>query len=418
MGTEHNGVDRLGRRAFLRMTALSGGAMIIAACGGAAPDPATSNTSATDAPAAAGATAVTSANAAPAATAPGVVQASGDQVTIDWANRFTTDVTQKVIPLMVAEFEKLYPNIKVKYQNPGVSEGYNETILGRIAAGDPPDVYILDTTPAEYAARGSLLDITDRMTSAKWAKPDAFYPAPLGSCQWQGKTYGLPSSAGPGSVFTNIDMFTKKGVPTDRAAFPKTWDEAKALSKEFVVSDNGAISQAGFVPFVGGGWLYPVWSALNGGQIYDAASNSYKLTSDNNVQWLEYWVKWLDEQYGGNYEAFTTAGNWDDAYPESQFAQSKQAIVHTGSWVTTDAQIPFKFEATKFPVGPSGSKSVTGFYPNWWTIPAGSKHADEAFLFIEFIATKGWKPGTPRFSTRQPGAIFHRMCCQPSLLTR
>jgi ABC-type glycerol-3-phosphate transport system substrate-binding protein len=62
-----------------------------------------------------------------------------------------------------------------------------------------------------------------------------------------------------------------------------------------------------------------------------------------------------------------------------------------GSWASTDAEIAFDWEVARYPVGPSGSKSVTAFYPNWWAIPKGTKHPAEAFLFIEFIATTGWQ---------------------------
>jgi multiple sugar transport system substrate-binding protein len=252
-------------------------------------------------------------------------------------------------------------------------------------------VIILLTTPAEYAARSSLTDITDFVQNAQYAKADAIFEGPLASCKWKNKIYGLPSSAGAGAIFINVAKFKEKGIPTDRESFPKTWDELRKLSKEFVVQKDGAISEAGFVPFIGNAWLYPVWSALNGGQIYDSATNTYKLDSDNNVQWLDYWVQWLDEQYGGNLEAFTAAGNWADAYNDGLFAAGQMAAVHSGSWVATDADIPFEWEAVKFPFGPSGSKSVTGFYPNWWVLPAGVKHPKEAFLFIEFIATIGWE---------------------------
>jgi ABC-type glycerol-3-phosphate transport system substrate-binding protein len=34
---------------------------------------------------------------------------------------------------------------------------------------------------------------------------------------------------------------------------------------------------------------------------------------------------------------------------------------------------------------------VTGFWPNWWALPAGSPHPKEGFQFIEFFSTKGWE---------------------------
>jgi ABC-type glycerol-3-phosphate transport system substrate-binding protein len=385
---------RLSRRDMLRLLALGGGAALVAACGGTPTGgEATAPTTApTTGDAAAPTTAPTTGDAtAPTTEVAPTVAATGEQVTIEWANRYSTKTTQEIIPAMVAEFEKLYPNIKVNYQNPGNGEGYDESILGRIAAGDAPDVITLYSTPTEFAARGSLLDIDAYMQGAQFAKPDAFFEAPLASCQWQGKTYGLPSSAGAGSLYLNTTKFQEKNLPFARDTFPKTWDELKALSKQFVTIENGEVQQAGYVPFVGNEWLYPAWSALNGGVLYDVGSNSYKLDSDNNVQWLDYWLQWLDEQYGGNFEQLNIAGGWGDVYPDTAFSQGRSAICHSGSWAVTDAEIPFAFEVVRFPVGPSGTKSATAFYPNWWAIPKGAKRPDEAFLFIEFIATKGWE---------------------------
>ena len=392
---------RIDRRAFLRLTMLTGGAAILAACGGgaapAAPEPTAAPAAAPAAAAPTAAPAAAAPTAAPATAAPvapATIAPSAGQTTITWFNPYTTKTTQEALPLVMAEFEKQNPDIKVDYQNPGGSGGggsYTEALLSKIAGGNPPDVATLFSTPAEFAASGSLLALDDYMSAAKTAKPDAFYPAPLKSCQWQSKTYALPSSAGAGAIYMNTGLFKAKNIPTDRNQFPKTWDELQQLSKEFVVMENGEVKQAGIVPFVGSTWLYPAWSAMNGGKIFDAASNKYMLDSDQNVQWLEYWVKWLDNQYGGDLEKLNTAGKWEGAYPDSAFGQGKSAMAPEGSWASTDAEFAFPWEVAKFPVGPSGSKSFTAFWPNWWAIPKGAQNPEAAFRFLEFISTSGWE---------------------------
>ena len=62
----------------------------------------------------------------------------------------------------------------------------------------------------------------------------------------------------------------------------------------------------------------------------------------------------------------------------------------SGSWGCTDAEIPFDWEVMKFPVGPSGSTHYTSFWPNWFVIPQGAAHLNEAFLLIEWFCTEGW----------------------------
>lgn len=380
MQTEDNDVRRtiVSRRAFLRAAALIGGSAILAACGGAPAAPA---------PPTALATGPTAAPAEAPTSAPAVVTSGA---TIEWFNRYTTPTTQEVIPLMIGKFEE-QTGIKVNYQNPGNGQGYIEAILSRIAGGNPPDVATLYEPPVEFAARGSLVEIDEYMKGAKTATPDAFFPSVLKSCQWQGKTYGLPSSAGAGAIYMNTTMFKDKGISVERDAFPKTWDELKVLSKEFTVIEGGEVKQAGFVPFVDNQWLYPAWSAMNGGQIFDSSSLTYKINSDQNVQWLEYWVSWLDEQYGGNLEQLNIAGNWAGTYPETAFNLGRASMASEGSWSSTDAEIPFDWEVVKFPIGPSGSKTYTSFWPNWWVIPKGTKNPEAAFQLIEYISTTGWQ---------------------------
>jgi multiple sugar transport system substrate-binding protein len=377
------------RRRFLQILALSGGAAILAACGGSTAPAATSVPAPTTAADTAAPT--TAAEPAPAATtAPAQVAPSGGPVTIEWFNRYTTATTQEVIPLMIAEFEKQNPDIKVNYENPGNGDGYIESLLARVAGGNPPDIATLYEPPVEFAARDSLVAIDDFMAAATTAQPDAFFAAPLKSCQWQGKTYGLPSSAGAAALYFNTAQFQAKGISTDRATFPKTMDELKALSREFTTTKDGAIETAGFVPF-GNSWMNPAWSAMYGGKLYDTNANKYVLDSDANVQWLTDWLGWLDDLYGGDIEALNAAGTWAGTYPETAFNLQRAAIAGEGSWSSTDAEIPFEWEVARLPIGPGGTKSLTAFYPNWWAIPKGTQQPEAAFKFIEFIATSGWE---------------------------
>lgn len=355
----------LSRRKFLQMSAMVGGGLVLAAC------------------------------AAPAAAPGGEAgdAASTDALTISWWNGFSTDSVKQVVPQIIADFEAQNPGIKVEYELSGGPPGGGqlmEVLLSRIAAGNPPDSVTIWTAPSEFGAQGALLELDDFMASASTATPDAFYAGPLNSCRWDGKIYGLPASAGAGCIFVNADKFAEKGISAERADFPGTWDELKALSEQFLVADGGLIQEVGFVPWADS-WLKPVWSGLNGGKLYDADTNTYMIDSPQNVEWMEYMVGWLDEQYGGNVEDLNVAGNWGDVYPDTAFYMGQSAMSAAGSWACTDVEFPFAWEVAPFPVGPSGSQSVTGFWPNWWALPKGSANPSEAFKFSEYFCTEGWE---------------------------
>lgn len=375
-----NEQKRISRREFLRLAGLTGSAAFLAACVAQQAPPAASEV---EKPA----EAIEKPAEQAEETAP-----EQEPVTIAWWNQFSSATTQEVFPQVVAEFEELYPWVTVDFEISGGPPGggdYIEVLLARIAAGNPPDTITLWSPPSQFGARGSLLDIDDRMANAKWAKPDAFFEGPLKSCQWRGKTYGLPASAGAGCIFINVAKFEEKDISANREDFPTTWDELQALSDQFTEWDGDELKQAGFIPWTAS-WLKPVWSELNGGKIFDVEAERYAIDSEQNTEWLTHWVNWLNDQYGGDIEQLNLYGNWGGVYGDSAFQLAQSAMAMSGSWACTDAEIPFEWEVVKFPAGPSGSELVTGFYPNWWAVPKGAPSPDEGFLFSEYLCTQGW----------------------------
>ncbi|MEX1018020.1 MAG: extracellular solute-binding protein [Litorilinea sp.] len=363
----------LSRRRFLQMTGLASGAAFLAACAPAA---------APSAPAAEGGESASGDTASP----------SAETTTISWWNQYETATTQIAIPQIIEGFQEMYPNIQVDYEITGGPPGggdYTEVMLARIAAGNPPNAATTWDPPAQFAARGSLSQLDAFMENAEFATQDAFYEGPLNSCRWQGGVFGLPASAGAGCVVYNVDMLDAAGIPSDRASFPTTWEGLRDLSAQLTEWD-GEPSQVGLVPWATP-WLKPVWSGLNGSQIFNAESLQYTLDSEENVEWLTYWLNWLDEQYQGDIEQLNFYGPYDGAYAPGAFNSGFAAMVQSGSWATSDAEMPFNWEIAKFPVGPSGERSVTGYWPNWWIVPAGAADIQESFLFCEYFCTKGWE---------------------------
>lgn len=360
----------ISRRDFLRLAGVAAGVTLLAACSPAAPNSADS----TQAP-------VDQRDQAPAK----------EDITISWWNQFGSSVEEAVTQI-VNDFQASHPHIKVEFELSGGPPGggeYTEVLLARIAAGNPPDSATLWSPPSQFGIRGALTAIDTMMAGADTATPDAFYEGVLKSCQWQGKTYGLPASAGAGCIFYNKEALEAKGIPTDRESFPTTWNEIKDLSAELTVWEGDELVSAGFVPWTAG-WLNPVWSQLNGGLFFNASELKYELDSEENVAWLNYWVSYLDDLYRGNIETFNLFGAFGDVYPESAFALGINTIDHSGSWACTDVELPFEWEVARMPVGPTGTVSKTGYWPNWWVLPNGGAHPEEAFQLSEYFCTDGW----------------------------
>jgi ABC-type glycerol-3-phosphate transport system substrate-binding protein len=187
----------INRRDFLRMSAaVTAGAFLTGCASSATPAPDQPAAAATKPPAAAATEQPTEAAAQAA-----------EAVTISWWNQYQTDTVKEAVARIIPDFQAKYPNIKVEYEISGGPPGGGdlaEVLLSRIAGGNPPDTVTLFGPPSQYGALGSLEAIDDLMAKATLAKPGAFYENVLKTCQWQGKTYGLPASAGALAIYIRV----------------------------------------------------------------------------------------------------------------------------------------------------------------------------------------------------------------------
>jgi len=136
---------KMSRRDFMKIAGMTGAAGVLAACGPKAQ---------TSEPAAA--TAVPAAPAAATAVPP-----AAEPVTITFTGWGGAEEDNGV-KNAVKYFQDQTPNIKVNWIQ--IPENYAEKILAMVAAGTPPDdAFCYNTIYQDYAKRGLLMDITDKL---------------------------------------------------------------------------------------------------------------------------------------------------------------------------------------------------------------------------------------------------------------
>ena len=283
----------------------------------------------------------------------------------------------------------------------GNASEFGQNFIAAVVAGNPPSLSIVWDTPVALGAQGLLLPLDEFMATSALAGFDAWPAGLLASCQFNGKTFGVPVVAGSYAMYYNAEMLDAKGIPSDRASFPKTWDEMRRLSKEFTVWDGDYLQTAGFLPSMLAETL-PIWAGLNGGRIYDAENNKVTLTDERVLELFRYNLEWLEEEYHGDLAAIERSGQFQSPYASAEgqppaFQLGQLVGVESGSWLMGDFanSIPLTFErwdAAPYPVGPSGSESVSGTWPNWLVIPRGSNDPAAAWSYIEYLTTTGVRP--------------------------
>jgi ABC-type glycerol-3-phosphate transport system substrate-binding protein len=312
-----------------------------------------------------------------------------------WCN--TLDAVQR-------NYSKLHPDVQFSPVLCGTGkQDFNTVVLAHITAGNPPDAMVTWNTPVSFGVQGALVQLDDMMAHSKYSQASNWPSSVLASCQFNGKTYGLPASDGSYAFWYNQEWFEKKGIPSSRDKFPKTWDDLRKLSKEFTYWKGNQLVTAGYVPMRAADAESPPtlysWPALNGGQIYDAQSRKYTIDSDQNVAMMEYMVSWLNEEYKGDIVAVERSGNWqfsaDAQNRPGAFCAGKMAMSVEGSWNIGDIyNQPLAFtrwEVAPFPVGPGGTKTTSATWPDWLVIPHGSHNVDAAFAWIDYLGSVGMR---------------------------
>jgi multiple sugar transport system substrate-binding protein len=186
-----------------------------------------------------------------------------------------------------------------------------------------------------------------------------------------------------------------------------------ALSKEFTQWDGDRLVSAGYVlPTVEAMVpTLPIWSALNGGQLYDAENQRYTIDAEANIAMMDYFLSWLDEEYHGDYNQVHRSGSWmgypsDEGQPP-EFQAGHLAMMEWGSWGLGDfyafgEPALTEWDLASYPVGPGGESTVSGYWPNWLVIPEGAAQTEAAFGYLDYMSGVGvvkWFEAVPDLPT-------------------
>ncbi len=279
--------------------------------------------------------------------------------------------------------------MKLELQPNPDQDTFDPNLIAAIKGGNAPDVAI-GFTPSyagQYCSSGLWEDLTPFMQKDHMSVSD-FAPATLSYTKVSGKQCALPSLTDAYGLYYNTAMFKKAGISSP----PQTMDELAADAKKLTVKNtDGSIKVAGFVPL-------NLWEELDiadiahsfGAQWFDSSGKAQLATDPAWTQAFE-WQKSLVDWYGySNLQKFYATYTNSEFNPTNAFETGKVAMVFDGEWRTafirrehpTLAYATAPFPATD----PSlyGSGRVGGTIVG---IPEGTKHPQEAWDLVKFLAT-------------------------------
>jgi raffinose/stachyose/melibiose transport system substrate-binding protein len=311
--------------------------------------------------------------------AAGALQAASAQsvtLTIEsWRNDDLAIWRDQIIPT----FEKLHPNIKVKFAPMAPTE-YNAALNSKLDAGTAGDLITCRPFDAslQLFQKGKLLALNDlkglenftQVAKTAWSTDD-------------GKTtFCVPMASVIHGFIYNKDAFEKVGVKP-----PATMDEFFAVLNK--IKSNGS-----YVPLAMGtkdGWETVSMGYQNIGPNYYKGEEGRQAliagrTKLTDTQWLE------PLRVLARWKPFMGDGFESQTYPDSQnlFTLGRAAIYPAGSWEIPnfEKQAGFKMGVFLPPVRKAGDKCYISDHPDIGLgVNAKSAHAAEAKMFVEWVAS-------------------------------
>jgi len=271
---------------------------------------------------------------AAAANRPARSSSHASVTTITWEASPISTSGPDLRKVLIADFERAYPNIKVQLISAPTNTDTNESQLETQISGgsSSPDVFMGDVIwPAVFGAHGLAVPLSTKLPKSFFAR---FAPGLVAGATYQGKVYAAPFFEDQGFLYYRKDLLSKMHLPV-----PKTWEELKAESLQL---QRAKLVKYGFVwegaDYEGATCDFMEYLTDAGGKVLSSNGKSSTLNTPAAVKALTFMrslvtsgvtpaaiTTYQEPQAMNTFDNGQAAflRNWDYAYSASQSAGSK-----------------------------------------------------------------------------------------------
>lgn len=278
---------------------------------------------------------------------------------------------------LIADFNKIYPNITVEYTKTDINE-YHNALLTKMASGaDVPDVAMIEVAHiAKFAAKGAFENLLAAPYNAGQYEDEIVSYAWNQGLTTDKKMVGIPTDIAPMTIFYRQDKLNELGYTI---ADIETMEDWIKVGKEFAedvdgdgVNDKWLVANASSI--------FNIYSKSNGTRYFDEEGNVI-IDGDNFVKAIEMAKKVRDLGLDGG------MGEWNNEW-YATFQEGTTLMAPSGAWmgghikgwIAPDTK--GKWRAANLPSGMYGS--MGGSFAG---IPKEAKNKKAAWEFIKFIST-------------------------------
>ena len=251
----------------------------------------------------------------------------------------------EAVALANRNFKAQHPDVDVDVQYQSWGNHLQKFDAG-LAGGDAPDVIELGNTEmTKYMAAGAF----KTLTQSAFPNNKTWLQGLKGSCQYNGKLYGVPYYAGARAVIYRKDQYKGAGIKSTPTSFAQFLADGKKLMKKYGKKDGGYSA----IYFPGKYWYFAMSVVYDyGGKIAVRSGGKWKgtLNSPQAMQALN--------QVKTMFKSLTRANKTtDEANPQQALVFAKGKV---GSFVGNGWEWPYALDAK---VGNPALEPVVGAYP-------------------------------------------------------
>ncbi|AYN41972.1 sugar ABC transporter substrate-binding protein [Streptomyces dangxiongensis] len=303
-------------------------------------------------------------------------EGSGKGTITFWDNNggVRTDVWKQII----ADFEKKYPDIEVKYVGvpaASVQSKYDTAIQG----GGLPDVGGVGTAMlAEVAAQGALEPLDDRISGSSLnGRLNAKFLESVKAAGGAGRTYTVPTSANNGTLWYRTDLFAAARLDP-----PTTWTKFYAAAGKLTDRDR---NRFGYTIRGGEGSIAQALDAMYGQSGITSFWKGDRTTVNDprNVAALE--------KYAGLYKKDTPSADVNNDFTKmvAQWDSGSIGMLshNLGSYADHEKALKGRFKGVPNPTLDDGTRVQVSNPVDGLALFRSSRHKAAAWKFIEFAAS-------------------------------
>nr|WP_273385465.1 extracellular solute-binding protein [Cohnella zeiphila] len=305
-------------------------------------------------------------------------------------------VTLKFVSWKNGTYDELYKMFHEKYpwitieQVPVNGQPVMDVIAAQEAAGTPADVTEIDTDLISFDQNGLLEDLTPYIEKSPIFQEATLPQGFFDMMTLKGKKLAVPMVDVPMWILVNKDLLAKHGV--DMPSNDWTYDDFRNIAKQVTDPDAGeygVTTQPEIQMRLTSAKAIADGYAANHHYMNEDLTQSVMATPDvmNEVKWFQELVT-KDGSMQSN-AAAAASGN-----VTTNFLNGKTAFAIGGDWVLPDLKnkATFNWDVLPFPKGKVSQPGYSIYGP--LAMLAGSKHKEEAFLWLSFqftVDAQKWK---------------------------